>query len=259
MKGGQLKTHLAYYFKQYHSASFTTEDPISIPHRFSKKQDIEIMAFWVALLAWGNRKSIIRSGLRLVKLMDYAPHDFILHHTEEDTIPFESFKHRTFNGIDALYFLQFLQFHYHKSESLETAFSQHITQENKDIENALIGFRNLFFSLKNAPLRTRKHIATPLRGSACKRLNMFLRWMVREDSCGIDFGLWKTIRPNQLICPLDVHVVRAAVALGLLENQKADWKAATALTEQLRQICPDDPVRYDYALFGMGLEMRNQK
>jgi uncharacterized protein (TIGR02757 family) len=204
------------------------------------------------MIAWGNRKSIINSGNYLVELMDGAPHQFITQHKEVDLKRFENFKHRTFNYTDTLYFIEFLKQHYQKNKSLETAFSRHFKKDAPTVEQALIGFHNDFFSLDFAPQRTRKHVATPLRNSTCKRLNMFLRWMVRESKSGVDFGLWKKISPSQLLCPLDVHVDKKARALGLLLREKTDWQAVLELTDNLRTFDTADPVKYDLALFGMG-------
>lgn len=211
-----IKAFLDNCVERYNRADFITDDPISIPHRFRKLQDIEIIGFWTAMLAWGQRKTIIQSANKLVQLMDGAPHDFILHHTALDRKKFLGFKHRTFQATDTLYFLEFFQQHYRNHESLENAFAQHLTLNDTTVENALLGFHKYFFSLSDAPERTRKHIATPARKSTCKRLNMFLRWMVRKDSEGVDFGLWNRIKPSQLLMPLDVHVDRIARKHALL-------------------------------------------
>ncbi len=239
---------------RFNRAGFIADDPISVPHRFSKKQDIEIMAFWAATLAWGQRKTIINSAQKLAELMDNAPHDFIKNHQEHDRARFLDFKHRTFQATDTLWFLAFFQRFYQKNASLETAFSGHLAPGAENIEVALRGFHDQFFADEFAPDRTRKHVATPARGSTCKRLCMFLRWMVREDAAGVDFGIWKTIRPAQLLIPLDVHVERVARRLGLLERAQTDWRAVLELTENLRKYDPLDPVRYDFALFGMGID-----
>lgn len=248
-----IKRVLDAYVDQYNRPSFIADDPICIPHQFSKKQDIEIMGFWVAMLAWGQRKTIINKAHELIQLMDGAPHDFVLQHREKDRKRFLSFKHRTFQVTDTLYFLEFLQHYYRQEESLEDAFARFIAPNDPDTERALAGFHQLFFSLPHAPQRTRKHIPTPERRSSCKRLNMFLRWMVRQDDRGVDFGLWKRIRPDQLLIPLDVHVDRVARRLGLLERKQTDWQAVQELTARLRLIDPQDPVKYDFALFGMGV------
>ena len=248
-----LKNYLDDCVERFEKPDFIADDPIGIPHRFTKQQDIEIIAFWASILAWGQRKSIINSANRLVELMDGSPHDFILNHEERDRAPFESFKHRTFQTLDTLYFLEFFQQYYKKNASLETAFSRHLTKDCITTEKALIGFHNDFFNLEDAPQRTRKHIATPERGSTCKRLNMFLRWMVRSNEKGVDFGLWKNISSSQLLIPLDVHVERVARKFSMLEREKTDWKTVIELTENLRQFDPNDPVKYDFALFGIGI------
>ena len=239
---------------QYNRPDFIPNDPISIPHCFSKKQDVEIMGFWAAVLAWGQRKTIINKCLELAQFMDNAPHDFILNHQESDLKRFLNFKHRTFNATDTLYFLHFFRNYYRQHDSLEYAFSQHISQDDVTIENGLIGFHDLFCDSENFPLRTRKHIATPLRKSSCKRLNMFLRWMVRIDNKGVDFGIWSDISPAQLVLPCDVHVDRVARLLGLITRTITDWQTATELTASLRLLNPADPAKYDFALFGLGIE-----
>ncbi|MBB6462115.1 TIGR02757 family protein [Flammeovirga kamogawensis] len=241
-------------YKKYNQPNFIKDDPICIPHKFTKKEDIEIMGFWASMLAWGQRKTIINKCNELVNMMDNAPHDFIMHHTEADLKPFLTFKHRTFNDIDTLYFLSFFQRHYQKYNSLEDAFLLGFNKEDQNVENAIIGFHDYFFNQDDAPQRTRKHIATPARKSACKRINMFLRWMVRKDDKGVDFGIWNTIQTKQLICPLDVHVERVSRKLHLLDRKQSDWKAAVELTNHLKQFDANDPVKYDFALFGLGIE-----
>jgi uncharacterized protein (TIGR02757 family) len=238
---------------QYNQPNFIEFDPISIPHQFTKKQDIEIMGFWAAILAWGQRKTIINNCNRLIDWMDGAPSDFIKNHQEIDLKPFLAFKHRTFNGDDTLYFLAFFKDYYTKNESLETAFIP-INEVDFTIEKALIHFKNIFFGLEYSLIRTQKHIASPMTGSTCKRLNMFLRWMVRKDDRSVDFGIWETIKPCQLICPCDVHVDRVGRQLGLISRLQTDWKTALELTENLKRFDPTDPVKYDFALFGMGVE-----
>lgn len=237
---------------QYNSGAFIADDPVSIPHRFALRQDIEIAGFFAAILAWGNRKAIINNSRKLLQLMDDAPYQFVLHFQEKDMRPLVHFAHRTFNGTDACYFLYFLQQHYKQYDSLEAAFFSRANPENP-VEDGLNAFRRYFFASEYAPERTRKHIAAPERGAACKRLNMFLRWMIRKDHAGVDFGLWSAIRPSELICPLDVHVSRIARSLELLSRKQNDWKAALELTRTLRLFDPEDPVKYDYALFGMGV------
>jgi len=258
MKLERIKILLDEYVDLYNQPQFIEDDPICIPHQFQKLQDIEISGFWVAMLAWGQRVTIINKAKELMELMDNAPHDFIVNHQEKDRKAFLQFKHRTFQPTDTLYFLAFLQEHYQNNESLESAFTKQLSSTDTTTENALIGFQNYFFSLPDFPTRTQKHIATPARKSSCKRLNMFLRWMVRKDKRKVDFGLWKKISPAQLMIPLDVHVARVATSLGILKRQQRDWKAVVELTEVLRSFDPKDPVKYDFALFGHGvLEKKN--
>jgi uncharacterized protein (TIGR02757 family) len=248
-----LKAYLDTCIERFNTPNFIVDDPIQIPHRFTNLQDIEIIGFWTAIIAWGQRKSIINSALRLIELMDNAPYDFILNHEEKDRARFESFKHRTFQTLDTLYFLAFFQNYYKQNHSLETAFCQFLKPNDAHVEAALIGFHHLFFDLEYAPQRTRKHIATPERKSTCKRLNMFLRWMVRKDDNGVDFGLWQKIQPAQLLMPLDVHVERLARQFGLIQREKTDWLTVLELTENLRTFDRNDPVKYDFALFGLGV------
>ncbi|MFQ5446265.1 MAG: TIGR02757 family protein [Saprospiraceae bacterium] len=248
-----IKVLLDECVERYNNPDFIESDPISIPHRFTKRQDIEIAGFWTAMLAWGRRKTIIAKSGELLHRMDNAPHDFILHHREKDRAAFLDFKHRTFQPTDTLYFLEFLQWFYQNNHSLEVAFLKNLSPADEHTGPALAGFHRLFFSRPHAPTRTRKHVATPQRNSSCKRLNMFLRWMVRHDDRGVDFGLWKNIKPAQLLIPLDVHVDRVARQLGLLQRKQTDWQAVLELTARLRQFAPRDPVKYDFALFGMGV------
>ncbi|WP_017731797.1 TIGR02757 family protein [Nafulsella turpanensis] len=250
----QLKPFLDEKVAKYNQPSFIPDDPVSIPHLFSKKEDIEISGFWAAVLAWGQRKTIIKKCRELFALMDWAPHDFMLHHQEEDLKRFLQFKHRTFNTTDTLYFIEFLSWYYRRYPSLEDGFVQHLSPADTHVGPGLIGFHNLFFSLPYAPQRTRKHVATPARKAACKRLLMFLRWMVRHDNNGVDFGIWKQIQPSQLVCPCDVHVDRVGRKLGLISRKQTDWLTALELTENLKLLDSRDPVKYDFALFGLGVE-----
>ncbi len=238
---------------QYNHPGFIQDDPILIPHSYQKQQDIEIAGFWAAITAWGLRKVAISKCQELLGMMDHAPHDFILYHQPDDLKPLLNFKHRTFNATDILYFIHFLQHYYQQYDTLEEAFLLGMSPQDTSTEGSLINFHHLFFSLKDYPERTRKHIATPERQAACKRINMFLRWMVRKDNQGVDFGLWQRIQPHQLVCPCDVHVGRVARKLGLLKRKSTDWKAAMELTHNLKALCPIDPVRYDFALFGLGV------
>ena len=243
-----LKLFLDKKVELYNQPSFIMSDPVSIPHLFKKKEDIEIAGFFAAVFAWGNRRTIIQKSRELMKLMDDAPHAFCLGHQPEELKKLLAFKHRTFNTTDLLYFIEFFKHHYTQHKSLETAF----TSQGETIEEMLTGFHDHFFSLEVVPARTRKHVPTPERGSTCKRLNMFLRWMVRKDTKGVDFGIWKKISPSRLICPVDLHVARVARKLGLLKRKQTDWLAAVELTEYLRTLDKNDPVKYDIALFGMG-------
>ncbi|MES2560531.1 MAG: TIGR02757 family protein [Bacteroidota bacterium] len=240
-------------YRIYNQPGFIQDDPICIPHLFSQKQDIEIMGFFASIFAWGQRPTIINKCKNLIERFDNAPYDFIRNHHERDLKKLLAFKHRTFNDTDLLYFVSFLQYWYKQHESLESAFTSKLKAKDPSIENGLNGFRELFFSMEDVPHRTLKHVSSPLQQSACKRINMYLRWMVRSDKTGVDFGIWKTIKPAQLICPLDLHVQRVAAKLGLLHRTQSDWKAAIELTENLRKFDPTDPVKYDFALFGLGV------
>jgi uncharacterized protein (TIGR02757 family) len=250
----QLEDFLNDKVAQYNRPDFIKNDPIVIPHKFSKQQDIEIAGFWAAVLAWGQRITIINKCRELFDTMDNAPHDFMLNHKESDLKKFMSFKHRTFNATDTLYFIEFFKNYYASHTSLEEAFAKGLDIDDKNIENGLVNFHETFFDHPLAPSRTKKHIATPARKSACKRLNMFLRWMVRKDNNGVDFGLWNKIKPGQLVCPCDLHVDRVARKLGLITRKQTDWITAVELTENLKKFDPNDPVKYDFALFGLGIE-----
>lgn len=252
MTDSQLKTLLELKVEEYNVPGFIPLDPVSIPHKYSEKQDIEITAFWTSILSWGQRVTIVNKANELFSLMDYSPYDFILNHKESDRKRFENFKHRTFNYTDTLYFLEFLQNHYNSFDTLEDAFL--LDGKFIDVESSLIHFRAYFFDHPFAPDRTKKHIASPARKSTCKRLNMFLRWMVRKDNKGVDFGIWNRIKQSELMMPLDVHVERHSRNLGLLKRKQRDWLAVKELTENLRKFDPIDPVKYDFALFGMGVD-----
>lgn len=251
----ELKKLLDEKVRLYNQPSFINGDPICIPHRFSKLQDIEISGLFAAVLAWGNRTTIINSCNKLMNWMDEAPYQFILHHKETELKKMLGFAHRTFNATDLLYFIHFLKYHYTKYPSLEDAFVPADYYAEETVEQALIHFHDYFFSIEH-PERTRKHIATPARKSACKRINMYLRWMVRKDNNGVDFGIWNKISPRQLVCPLDVHVGRVAYRLKMLHDDKSNWQNAVLLTRQLRKLNPEDPAVYDYALFGLGMAER---
>lgn len=252
-----LKDFLDDRVNRYNQPGFITLDPVSIPHAFTKRQDIEIAGLFAATLAWGQRVTIIRKCLELMEMMDNDPHSFIISHRESDLHRFLTFRHRTFNPTDALYFIKFLNWFYSNHKSLEEAF--YVGEEEATVEQALIRFHHLFFSLEDFPPRTTKHLATPERNSTCKRLNMYLRWMVRSDDRGVDFGLWTNISPSKLICPCDLHVDRIARRLKLIRRKQTDWLTALELTGNLRLLDPTDPVRYDFALFGLGIDENQQR
>lgn len=247
-----LKEFLEKKVDEYNQPSFIKNDPICIPYLFTNKQDREIAGFFAAIFAWGNRTTIIRKSSELMQLMHMQPYQFCKDHKPEDLKKLIGFRHRTFNDTDLLYFIEFFNYHYNHHESLESAFTMH----GETVEEMLTGFHHYFFSLEHIPHRTRKHIATPERGSTCKRLNMFLRWMVRDDDKGVDFGIWKNINPSVLICPIDLHVARVARKFKLLTRKQTDWLAAKELTQRLLQFDPADPVKYDFALFTLGIAER---
>jgi uncharacterized protein (TIGR02757 family) len=236
-------------FRQYSTPDFIEADPISIPHLYHKKEDIEIAAFMAATIAWGQRKSIIANARKLMRMMDDAPHDFIRNANPAEFDRFACFYHRTFNGSDCIFFLRSLQNIYIHPGGLEQHFS--ITQPG-NLKESLMRFREAFFTPSHLS-RTEKHIANPSKGATAKRLLMFLRWMVRSSRDGVDFGLWKSIPASALLCPIDTHSGRVARKLGLLERSQNDWKAVEELTTMLRSFDPEDPVKYDYALFGLGV------
>lgn len=246
----KLKDFFERKVRQYSSRAFIANDPVCIPHLFSKKQDIEIAGFFAAVFAWGNRTTIIQKSRLLMDMMDMSPHMFCLDPSPAVLQKMKTFKHRTFQSDDLYHFIHFFQEHYHQHDSLEEAFTRGMSPKDENTENALIGFREYFFAEEHLR-RTEKHISSPLQHSACKRLNMFLRWMVRKDE--VDFGLWKKIKPAQLVCPLDLHVSRVAKRFGLITRPQADWQSALELTENLKRMDPKDPVKYDFALFSLGV------
>lgn len=252
-----LKKFLDKKVIQFNNPSFIKDDPVCIPHLFSKKQNIEIAGFFAATFAWGIRKTIINKCKLLMQLMDHSPYDFCINHNDNDLKRLERFSHRTFNDTDLLYFISFLKFHYSKNNSLESAFFNKRTIQHLNnfelVEKSLNHFYQYFFSLEDVPSRTKKHIASPQRNSSCKRLNMFLRWMVRKDDKGVDFGIWQKVSPSHLVCPVDVHAARVATHFNLLKRKQTDWLAAIELTEALRKMDKNDPVKYDFALFGLGV------
>lgn len=246
----ELKEFLDAKVEQYNHPKFLESDPIQIPHGFSAKEDVEISAFLTATIAWGNRKSIINNAIRMMALMDNSPHDFVLNHKESDLERFSGFVHRTFNQTDVCYFIESLNNIYSKHQGLENVFAKGIA--GNTMQPAISKFKRTFFELPHQT-RTTKHVSDPLKGSAAKRINMFLRWMVRDNSTGVDFGLWKSISPAALSCPLDVHSGNVARKLKLLNRKQNDAKALAELDKSLRKLDPDDPVKYDFALFGLGV------
>ncbi|MBD0284596.1 MAG: TIGR02757 family protein [Flavisolibacter sp.] len=253
MADEKLRDFLDRKVVEYNTPAFIPLDPISIPHLFTKKQDIEIAGFFAALFAWGNRTIIINKCQQLIQLMDNRPYEFCLHHDREGLKRLVGFKHRTFNTTDLLYFVAFFKHHYTHYHSLEEAFIQGMQPEDENVEEGLNYFYHYFFSLPDAPERTKKHIAAPFKNATCKRLNMFLRWMVRNDDKGVDFGIWGKIKPHQLICPVDIHVARVARKLSLVQRKQTDWQAAVELTNRLKRFDREDPVKYDFALFSLGV------
>ena len=239
-------------YRLYNQSNFIETDPISIPHLYSKKQDIEIAGFLTATISWGQRTTILKNAVLLMNLMDNSPYDFILNFNKKDFKRFSNFVHRTFNSTDLHFFFIALQKIYKKYNSLEDLFLHSYDPAENNLASSIMDWRNEFFSAQHLP-RTEKHFSDIKSGSAAKRINMFLRWMVRKDEYGVDFGLWKNISPAQLICPLDVHSGRVARKLKLLTRNQDDWRAAVELTEKLKTFDPSDPVKYDFALFGLGV------
>ena len=254
-KRAEIQKILNQKVKQYNRLEFIEKDPICIPHQYKKQQDIEIAAFFAAIFAWGNRTTIINKSKELLERMDHAPYDFCMNHSPKELKKIFGFVHRTFNDTDALYCIAFFKQHFSYYQSLEAAFFQNqITKEKiKNVQAALTHFQSYFMSLEDAPRRTQKHVSSPVSGSTCKRLNMFLRWMVRKDHQGVDFGIWNTIKPSELIMPIDVHVARVSRNLGILNRPQTDWLAALELTEYCRTLDVKDPVKYDFALFSLGV------
>ncbi|MEN8123738.1 MAG: TIGR02757 family protein [Bacteroidota bacterium] len=250
MNKTELKEFLDKKVIQYNNPKFIESDPIQIPHQFSLKEDIEISAFLTATIAWGNRKMIIKNSQKMMDLMGNSPYDFIINHEEHHFDDFDNFVHRTFNAIDFRFFIKSLQNIYKKHKGLEVVFAQHA--EDDSLQTSIHQFKKIIFEIEH-PQRTKKHISDPLKGSAAKRINMFLRWMVRNDKAGVDFGIWKSISPSQLSCPLDVHSGNVARKLGLINRKQNDAKALFELDTNLRKMDPQDPVKYDFALFGLGV------
>lgn len=266
MNKKELKSFLDEKVLQYNTLDFIETDPVQIPHQFSLKEDIEIAGFLSATIAWGNRKMIVKNSHKMMDLMGNSPYDFVMSHSEEDLERLESFVHRTFNGQDFASFIKGLQHIYKNHGGLEAAFSKKINGNGKDngndndnsngntisLQNNIHEFKKIFFEIPHQ-IRTQKHISDPMNGSAAKRINMYLRWMCRQDNKGVDLGIWKSISPSLLSCPLDVHSGNVARKLGLLNRKQNDGKALAELDFKLRELDPNDPVKYDFALFGLGV------
>ncbi len=250
MEKKDLKDFLDTKVIQYNNPNFIESDPIQVPHQFSQKEDIEISGFLTATIAWGNRKSIINNAKRFMDLLDNAPFDFVLNHSETDLEKLLPFVHRTFNGNDSIQFIKSLKHIYENHGGLEVVFSKY--QESTSLQVSISKFKSIFFEIEHLQ-RTQKHISDPLKNSAAKRINMFLRWMVRDDNTGVDFGVWKSLSPSLLSCPLDVHSGNVARKLGLLKRKQNDAKALLELDTALRELDINDPVKYDFALFGLGV------
>lgn len=249
MNFNELKEYLDFKSDQYNNPNFIESDPIQIPHRFKIKEDIEISGFLASTIAWGNRKMIINSANKMMDAMGNNPFDFVMNATDDQIESVENIVHRTFNTEDFKYFIKSLQNIYSNHGGLEKVFS---TNTSISLQNRISEFKKIFFELDH-PLRTTKHISDPLKGSSSKRLNMYLRWLSRNDEKGVDFGIWKSISPSELSCPLDVHSGNVARALGILYRKQNDQKALMELDEALRKFDPTDPVKYDFALFGLGV------
>ena len=250
LKSDELKDFLEAKVVQYNTFDFIEPDPISVPHRFSLKQDIEIAGFLAATIAWGNRTMITKNGHRMMDLLGDSPYDFVMNHNEYQLEKLDGFVHRTFNSVDFTHFIKSLQYIYSSKNGLEGIFNLH--QSEDSLSNGIQELHHAFFEIPHLP-RTKKHVANPSKGSVSKRINMFLRWMIRQDNAGVDFGLWKTISPSKLSCPLDVHSGNVARKLGLLTRTQNDVKALLELDTNLRNLDKDDPVKYDFALFGLGI------
>lgn len=235
---------------QFNRPSFVEHDPISIPHRFSLKEDIEIAGFLAATISWGKREMIVKNGHKMLDLLGESPFDFVMSHNNKQLNQLNGFVHRTFNQEDFKCFIKALKHLYHAHGGLETVFNTYATEES--LQPAIHQLKKLFFEIAH-PQRTTKHISDPFKGSAAKKINMYLRWLVRSDNRGVDFGIWQKIKPSQLSCPLDVHSGNIARKLGLLKRQQNDAKAVLELDNSLRKLDPTDPVKYDFALFGLGI------
>jgi uncharacterized protein (TIGR02757 family) len=251
LKFEELKEFLDEKVEKYNRPHFIEEDPIQIPHRFEEKEDVEIAGFLASTIAWGKRVMIIKNAARIMELMDHAPHDFVRNHSEDDLNAFDGFVHRTFNAEDLKYFMRKLQQIY-QEEGLEQLF---VPKEDEiNLKGAFERFHHRFFEGKETNFRTRKHIANPGKGSSAKRLTMYLRWMARPGNTGVDFGIWNQVPLSKLSCPLDVHTGNVGRSLGFITRKANDWKSVEELDTHLRKLDPEDPAKYDFALFGLGVD-----
>jgi len=246
----ELKDFLEAKVIEFNTIDFIENDPISIPHRYTLKEDIEISGFLVSSIAWGNRKMITANGHRMMDMMSDSPYEFVINHQDHHLDKLAGFVHRTFNSTDFIHFIKALKHLYKEKDGLEGVFDTFQTKDS--LQPAIHKLHEVFFEIPH-PVRTLKHIADPDKGSAAKKINLFLRWMIRNDNSGVDFGLWKSISPSKLSCPLDIHSGNVARKLGLLQRKQNDSKAVLELDTNLRQLDPKDPVKYDFALFGLGI------
>jgi uncharacterized protein (TIGR02757 family) len=245
-----LKDLLEVKYRQYNNTEFIENDPIIIPHFFKRKEDIEISAFLTATISWGQRATIIKNAKKLMEIMQDSPYDFVMNAKKNDLKPLSNFVHRTFNGEDTMYFILALKNIYKNHNGLEALFK--LKSPDANIIHSMANFRKVFFEVKH-PSRSQKHVSDPISGSSAKRICMYLRWMVRKDFAGVDFGIWKSISPSKLYLPLDIHTGNVSRKLGLLKRKQNDWKSVTEITEILRTFDPLDPIKYDFALFGLGV------
>ena len=248
----ELKKFLDEKTEQYNHLDFIDKDPVKIPHLFSEKSDIEISGFLTSVISWGQREMIIKNAVKLMEWMDNSPHQFICNYSRDELKIFQKFYYRTFKGEDCIFFLQSLKNIYSNYGGLQTIFEKNILKEDENVSGGIIQLKKFFFELPHQK-RTEKHLPDIIKNAAAKRMNMFLRWMVRSDDRGVDFGIWKKIKTAQLVCPLDVHTARVARKLGLLKRKQNDWQSAIELTNSLKKFDSKDPVKYDYALFGLGI------
>ncbi|UPQ78668.1 TIGR02757 family protein [Flavobacterium azooxidireducens] len=250
MNQAELKEFLDEKVQLYNHPNFIESDPIQIPHLYTLKEDIEIAGFLAATISWGNRKMIINNSKKLMSKLGNSPHDFVINHNESDLEKLNDFVHRTFNGTDCISFIKALKNIYQNHNGLESVFSKNI--KNNTLQQNISIFKSVFFEIEHN-YRTQKHVSDPMNNSAAKRINMFLRWMVRNDNAGVDLGIWNSISPSQLSCPLDVHSGNVARKLGLLTRKQNDAKALFELDSNLQNLDKSDPVKYDFALFGLGV------